>query len=186
MRKHGVSGAPSIVSEPPEDQSNTQWRPSIELVDVSSAPELLSKSESYRLFDLFVSLMGTTQHFIDPRTFGDQIDLLYHNETTRSAQMQTTWFTEYLLVMAMGMLIGSPSEGSDNPPGNAYFAEAMRRFPPLYQLGSYGIIGVEILCLSGLYLQWCDRKHDAYLYVRLPSTVHGCARQPSHPSILLS
>lgn len=164
MRKHG-GHAPSITSEGPEEHHIANWRPSTELVDVSSAPELLSKSESYRLFDLFVSLMGTTQHFIDPRTFGDQIDLLYHNEFTRSAQMRTTWFTEYLLVMAMGMLIGSPSEGSDNPPGSAYFAEAMRRLPPLHQLGSHGIIAVEILCLTGLYLQWCDRKHDAYLYV---------------------
>jgi hypothetical protein len=164
MRKHG-GHAQSVISEGPEDQSHINWRSSTDLADVSSAPELLSKSESYRLFDLFVSLMGTTQHFIDPRTFGDQIDLLYHNELTRSAQMRTTWFTEYLLVMAMGMLIGSPSEGSDNPPGNAYFAEAMRRMPQLHQLGPHGIIAVEILCLTGLYLQWCDRKHDAYLYV---------------------
>lgn len=111
--------------------------------------------------------MGTTQHFIDPRTFGDQIDLLYHNDFTRSAQMRTTWFTEYLIVIALALTMASPSEKSDNPPGSAYFSEAMRRLPPLHQLGSHGIIAVEILCLAGLYLLWCDRKHDAYLYVRI-------------------
>lgn len=164
MRNHG-GHAPSITSEGPEDQSSINWRPSTDLVEVSSAPELLSKKESYRLFDLFVSLMGTTQHFIDPRTFGDQIDLLYHNEFTRAAQMRTTWFTEYLIVIALALTMASPSEKSDNPPGSAYFAEAMRRLPPLHQLGSHGIIAVEILCLTGLYLLWCDRKHDAYLYI---------------------
>lgn len=130
------------------------------------SPVLLSKDESYRLFDVFNSLMGVNQHYLDPRAFSDSIILLYQSDATRMSQMQTMWYTQYLLVMAMGMLIGSPSRGDDDkPPGNAYFAEAMRRLPPLHQLGSQGVICVEILCLITLYLQWCDRKHDAYLYV---------------------
>lgn len=109
--------------------------------------------------------MGINQHFLDPRMFTDSMDLLYKNDSARASQEQTIWFTQYLLVMAMGMLIGSPSEESENLPGNAHFAEAMGRLPPIHKLGSYGVISVEILCLAGLYLQWCDRKHDAYLYV---------------------
>lgn len=79
--------------------------------------------------------------------------------------MQTMWFNEYLLVMAMSMIISCPIADSDNPPGSTFFAEAMRRLPAMHELGSHGIISVEILCLASTYLQWCDRKHDAYLYV---------------------
>jgi hypothetical protein len=92
--------------------------------------------------------------------------LLYQNERTRHEQMRSLWYTEYLLVMAMGKLIGCLALKPKTPPGNIYFAEALRRLPPLHQLGSHGIIAVEMLCLVALYLQWCDRKHDAYLYVR--------------------
>ena len=155
-----------------------RWRDATELVNVGTAPPLLSKDESFRLFDIFVSWMGTHQHFLDPRSFADSIDLLYQSEGTRQTRMQTMWFNQYLLVMAVGMLIGCPNENSDNPPGNTYFAEAMRRLPPIHELGSHGTIAVEILCLASLYLQWCDRKHDAYLYigsaVRLALAL-GCA-----------
>ncbi|KAL6409189.1 hypothetical protein AUP68_05560 [Ilyonectria robusta] len=165
-RDSGVSpGSLTFISAGFHDTSPNGWRNSSELVKGVSAPPLLSKQESYRLFDVFISLMGINQHFIDPRNFSDSMILLYQSDATRERQKQTIWFTEYLLVMSMGMLIGSPSNGSGNPPGNAYFAEALRRLPPLHQLGSQGIIAVEILCLASLYLQWCDRKHDAYVYI---------------------
>ncbi|KAH8729903.1 hypothetical protein BGZ61DRAFT_346209, partial [Ilyonectria robusta] len=165
-RDSGVSpGSLTFISAGFHDTSPNGWRNSLELVKGVSAPPLLSKQESYRLFDVFISLMGINQHFIDPRNFSDSMILLYQSDATRERQKQTIWFTEYLLVMSMGMLIGSPSNGSGNPPGNAYFAEALRRLPPLHQLGSQGIIAVEILCLASLYLQWCDRKHDAYVYI---------------------
>ncbi|KAH6981645.1 hypothetical protein BKA56DRAFT_719715, partial [Ilyonectria sp. MPI-CAGE-AT-0026] len=165
-RDSGVSpGSLTFISAGFHDTSPNGWRNSLELVKGVSAPPLLSKQESYRLFDVFISLMGINQHFIDPRNFSDSMILLYQSDATRERQKQTIWFTEYLLVMSMGMLIGSPSNGSGNPPGNAYFAEALGRLPPLHQLGSQGIIAVEILCLASLYLQWCDRKHDAYVYI---------------------
>lgn len=148
-----------------ENTDGGRWRDAAELVNVGTAPPLLSKDESFRLFDIFVSWMGTHQHFLDPRSFADSIDLLYQSEGTRQTRMQTMWFNQYLLVMAVGMLIGCPNENSDNPPGNTYFAEAMRRLPPIHELGSHGTIAVEILCLASLYLQWCERRHDAYLYV---------------------
>lgn len=156
----------AFVSSALEEEPHDHWRNALTLVDGIPSPTLLSKQESRRLFERFSSLMGINQHFLDPRTFSDSMDLLYQNETSRIRQMQTMWYTEYLLVMAMGMLIGSPSEGSANPPGNSFFAEAIHRLPPMHKLGSHGILSVEILCLASLYLQWCDRKYDAYLYVR--------------------
>ena len=41
----------------------------------------------------------------------------------------------------------------------------MQRLPPTYRIGSQGILAVEIFCLAALYLQWCDRKHEAYLHI---------------------
>ncbi|RSL94845.1 hypothetical protein CEP52_012423 [Fusarium oligoseptatum] len=155
----------AFVSSAIEEEPHDHWRNALTLVDGIPSPTLLSKQESRRLFERFSSLMGINQHFLDPRTFSDSMDLLYQNETSRIRQMQTMWYTEYLLVMAMGMLIGSPSEGSANPPGNSFFAEAIHRLPPMHKLGSHGILSVEILCLASLYLQWCDRKYDAYLYI---------------------
>lgn len=154
------------ISGSSTDQITSQWRTSSELVEGMPPPMLLSKTRSYQLFDSFISLMGVNQHFLDPRTFSDQLTLLYQNDTTRAKQMGTIWFTQYLLVMAMAKLIGGcPSQAPQNLPGNAYFAEAMKRLPPMHQLGTHGITAVEILCLITLYLQWCDRRHDAYLFV---------------------
>ena len=157
-----------IPSAEPGDASDGlagRWQVSADLVE---GPPLIlpSRTESQRLFDVFVSLLGINQHFLDPRAFSDSLGLLYQSDSSRHRQMQSMWFTEYLLVMAVAMLIGSPRGSSEKPPGNMYFAEAMRRLPPNYELGPHGIIAVEVMCLASLYLQWCDRKHDAYLYVR--------------------
>lgn len=70
-------------------------------------------------------------------------------------------------MMAMAKLMDVESPAS-HPPGSALFTEALSRLPPLHHLGSEGIISVEILTLIATYLQWCDRKHDAYLHVKLP------------------
>ncbi|KAJ4124716.1 hypothetical protein NW765_014243 [Fusarium oxysporum] len=160
------SPATSIITSagngPPKQ---SQWNTAATLVHGSPTPELISQGQSRQLFETFLSLMGVNQHFVDPRAFSDSLDLLYQDEPTRLRQMRTLWYTQYLLVMAVGMLIGSPSESPASPPGTSFFAEAIKNIPPTYELGSHGVLAVETLCLAGLYLQWCDRKHDAYVYV---------------------
>lgn len=135
------------------------------LVNDSPSPELLPKHESRRLFELFHSVMGINQHFIDPRKFSDSLDLLYQDGPMLVKQKQSMWYIEYLLVMAMGMLIGSASGDSPDPPGSLFFAEAIRLLPPIHSLGDSGILSVEIMALIGIYLQWCHSKHEAYFYV---------------------
>lgn len=83
--------------------------------------------------------------------------------------MQTSkdWFTQYLLVIALAKLADvETTVHNGEPPGGEFFTEAMRRLPAMHQLPGCGVIAVEILCLIGVYLQWCDRKRDAYFYVR--------------------
>lgn len=144
---------------------NGGWKSTSSLYSNVTAPALLTKAESTRLFEVFVSLLGINQHFLDPRKFADSLDTLYETGPGREEVTEGFFYIQYLLVMAMGMLIGSPSRGSEGPPGNGFFKEALRRLPPTHELGSHGIISVEILCLVALYLQWCDHKQDAYLYV---------------------
>lgn len=96
--------------------------------------------------------------------------LLFQSQQTREEIKRSSWYTEYLLVMAMAKLMDVESP-ANHPPGSALFTEALSRLPPLHHLGSEGIISVEILTLIATYLQWCDRKHDAYLHVKPPRCV---------------
>jgi proline utilization trans-activator len=90
--------------------------------------------------------------------------LLFQSPETREEVKRSTWYTEYLLVMAMAKLMDVESPTSQ-PPGSALFTEALSRLPQLHHLGGEGVIAVEILTLMATYLQWCDRKHDAYIHV---------------------
>lgn len=146
--------------------AGSEWCSTADLVEKAPTLELPSEAESCRLLELFLAYMGTNQHFLDPRTFSDNLTLLYQNSATQQQQKTTMWFVQYLLVMAMGKLMDNDTASTRNLPGSSYFAEAMRRLPPLHKLGGCGIIAVEVLCLATTYLQWCNRRHDAYLYVR--------------------
>jgi proline utilization trans-activator len=142
-----------------------QWASVRGLVDGANSPGILSLEESHHLLDQFLYYLGVSQHFFDPRSFSDSMVLLFQTPETREQHKRTTWYTEYLLVMAMAKLI-DVEQPTSQPPGSDLFAEALRRVPPLQNLGEEGVVAVEILTLVATYLQWCDRRHDAYLYVR--------------------
>ena len=131
---------------------------------------LPSEPESLRLLALFLAHIGTAQHFLDPRTFSDAVALLYKDHESRDAQVSTVWFTQYLLVIALAKLADVETPVYDGePPGGEFFSEAIRRLPSMHRLPRCGVIAVEILCLIGVYLQWSDRKKDAYFYVSSPA-----------------
>lgn len=144
------------------------------LVDNVDDPSIPSPEESQYLLDQFLYYLGVSQHFFDSRSFSDQMGLLFQTAESQEQQKQTTWYTEYLLVMAMAKLMDVEQPRSQ-PPGSELFSEALKRLPPLHDYGSEGVIVVEILTLVATYLQWCDRKHDAYIYVcPLPSFFQAC------------
>ena len=148
-----------------QETTNSVWETTMEASNSAGPIVLPSEEESTRLLNLFLSYMGVSQHFLDPRTFTDSMTLLFQDHNSARHQMKTMWYTQYLLVMAMAKLMDADTQDFKPFPGSRFFAEAMRIMPPLYRLREYGVISVEILCLAGTYLQWCDRKHDAYLYV---------------------
>lgn len=141
-----------------------QWASVRGLVDDVDDPSIPSLEDSQHLLDQFLYYLGVSQHFFDPRSFSDAMVLLFQTVETREHQKRTTWYTEYLLVMAMAKLM-DVEQPTSQPPGSGLFTEALKRLPPLHSLGEEGIIAVEIVTLVATYLQWCDRKHDAYLYV---------------------
>jgi proline utilization trans-activator len=141
-----------------------QWASVRGLVDDVDDTSIPSLEESQHLLDQFLYYLGVSQHFFDSRSFSDSMVLLFQTTETREQQKQTTWYTEYLLVMAMAKLM-DVEQPTSQPPGSGLFAEALKRLPPLHKLGDEGVIAVEILTLVATYLQWCDRKHDAYLHV---------------------
>ncbi|TPX09886.1 uncharacterized protein E0L32_008908 [Thyridium curvatum] len=141
-------------------------------------PDLPTQAESHHLLSLFLTWLGVNQHFFDSRAFADTMTSLFRSEASRRETMNSVWFIEYLLVMAMGKLMDFDTE-VDTPHGLDYFAEAMRLMPPMHLISDHGIIGVEILSLVALNLRWRDRKYEAYFHigiaVRLALTL-GCAQ----------
>ncbi|PYI00502.1 hypothetical protein BO78DRAFT_465280 [Aspergillus sclerotiicarbonarius CBS 121057] len=182
---HGTHAAMFPTSNPGPE---TQWTSARPLVRDDAVLTLPPLEKSEHLLDRFLFYLGVSQHFFDPRTFSDCMMMLYQDQPTRDAQMRTVWFTEYLLVMAMAQLMDVEDPASQ-PPGAIFFAEAMKRLPPLHQLGEEGVIAVEILTLIATYLQWCDRKHDAYLYIGLAlrlAIALGCGKPPKEHGCLPS
>jgi hypothetical protein len=159
--------APSDELEMRDSEDPAQWQSSSRLTEQASDVVIPSEAQSRRLMDLFLFYLGINQHFFDPRTFSDSMQLLFRNSKSRHHHMQTFWFSQYLLVMAMAKLMDSERPAFDRPPGVEFFAEAVQRLPQIHRLGDYGVMGVENLALTALYLQWLDRKHDAYLYVSI-------------------
>ncbi|OQD83581.1 hypothetical protein PENANT_c016G01491 [Penicillium antarcticum] len=158
---HGTHSSPHVSSTP-----GSQWSSIKELV--SDAPDLSipSMEESQHLLDQFLFYLGVSQHFFDSRSFSDNLGLLFQSPEAKHRQMNTIWFAEYLLVMAMAKLMDVKHPTSQTP-GAELFAEALKLLPPLHQMGGEGVMAVEILTLIATYLQWCDRKHDAYLHIGL-------------------
>lgn len=153
----------SIISE--ESEHAFEWDPAAGIVEASpDAPVLPTQAESQRLLHIFQTYMGVNQHFFDPRAFTDALTMLYRSQSSRMKQQNSVWYSEYLLVLAIGRLLDD-DHSPNRPPGHTYFAEAVRRLPPTYKLGQAGMPAVEALALAATYLQWIDNKHDAYLYV---------------------
>ncbi|KAJ5651728.1 hypothetical protein N7507_009154 [Penicillium longicatenatum] len=155
-----------LLNNARESSGSAGWASAQGLVDNKDDPSIPSLEESQHLLDQFLYYLGVSQHFFDSRSFSDQMGLLFQTAESQEQQKQTTWYTEYLLVMAMAKLM-DVEQPTSQPPGSELFSKALKCLPPLHNFGKEGVIVVEILTLVATYLQWCDRKHDAYLYIGL-------------------
>ncbi|KAM0493422.1 hypothetical protein ACHAP8_009249 [Fusarium lateritium] len=80
------------------------------------------------------------------------------------AELLDIWYPECLLIFAIGRLLQAKWDDESKPPGDEFFQEALKRMPDLSGLRKHGVLSIELMGLSALYLQIADRKEDAYLY----------------------
>ncbi|KAK1625535.1 hypothetical protein BDP81DRAFT_328235 [Colletotrichum phormii] len=98
------------------------------------------------MLDIVVFNVGISQQLFDVRAFSDNLSILYQESTAD-----------------MRLLQGQDDEDGGLP-GTMFFREAVKRTPLLSDMRKHGIIEVEIMALTALYLQITDQKDDAYLH----------------------
>ncbi|EQB55597.1 hypothetical protein CGLO_04463 [Colletotrichum gloeosporioides Cg-14] len=145
----------------------------------------LTEEEAHAMLDTVVFNVGISQQLFDVRAFSDNLSVLYQ-ETSANVRLTEIWIVEALLIFAVGRLLQSRDDENGDLPGTRFFQEAVKRTPLLSDLRKHGIVGVEVMALTALYLQIADRKDDAYLHsntaLRLAIS-HGMHRANSAPSL---
>lgn len=146
----GSSSASAIVPLPQVDTRN--WP---------------SEEEAQSILETVVLNVGISQQLFDVRAFSDNLSLLYE-DSNADAHVPRLWIVQVLLVFAIGRLLHARADDNSDisqPPGTAFFNEAMGQLPHLTELRRQGLLGIEVVGLGALYLQIVDRKEDAYIYV---------------------
>ncbi|KAF5576174.1 positive activator of transcription [Fusarium pseudocircinatum] len=123
-----------------------------------------TEDDAYSMLNIVVLNVGISQHLFDVRTFSDNLFSLFNDDDATDIGVAELWYAECLLVFAIGRLLQAKWDDMSKPPGDEFFQEALKRMPDLSSLRKQGVLGIELMGLSALYLQIVDRKQDAYLY----------------------
>ncbi|KAI9168077.1 transcriptional regulatory protein [Paramyrothecium foliicola] len=123
-----------------------------------------TEEDAHSMLNIVVLNVGVSQHLFDVRTFLDNLSALF-DEDMDDSEVPDLWYAECLLIFAIGRLLQARWDDNSKLPGDDFFNDALRRFPDLGGLREQGLLGIELMGLSALYLQIVDRKEDAYLYV---------------------
>lgn len=126
--------------------------------------------ESQEILDLVVLNVGISQQLFDVRLFSDNLYQLYQEPGSQPARQPISWLwvVEALIVMAVGRLLQARPCPGEEVPGASLFKEATKLLPRLLTLKEHGILGIEVVALTALYLQIADRKEEAYVQVHTP------------------
>ncbi|KAK6227416.1 fungal specific transcription factor domain-containing protein [Colletotrichum tabaci] len=151
-----------------------------------------AEEDAHAMLDVVILNVGISQQLFDVRVFSDNLSTLYLDTSSAAAaaaadvRLPEIWIVEALLVFAVGRLLQGKDDKSGDLPGTSYFREAVKRTPLLSELRRHGVMGVEVMALTALYLQITDRKDDAYLHsntaLRLAIS-HGMHRASSGQSL---
>ncbi|RGP62708.1 hypothetical protein FSPOR_9095 [Fusarium sporotrichioides] len=141
-----------------------------------------TEEDAYSMLNIVVLNVGISQHLFDVRAFSDNLSSLFGDYTV-DAEVPDIWYPECLLIFAIGRLLQAKWDDESKPPGDEFFQEALKRMPNLSDLRKYGVLGIELMGLSALYLQIADRKEDAYLYASMALRLSlGLSLHKSSPS----
>lgn len=109
--------------------------------------------------------IGRLQHLAEPGTLNQRLSETYSTQP-ETHHIEGLWYVQLSLVFAIGQLLDGEAPGvDDQPPGYAFFFQAMDLLPNAYILQGAETLGVEITALITFYLQCSERKDDAYVYV---------------------
>ncbi|KAI1042306.1 hypothetical protein LB505_003032 [Fusarium chuoi] len=122
-----------------------------------------TEDDAHSMLNIVVLNVGISQQLFDVRAFSDNLFSLF-NDGAADTGVTELWYAECLLVFAIGRLLQAKWDDMSKPPGDEFFHEALKRMPDLSSLRKQGVLGIELMGLSALYLQIADRKDDAYLY----------------------
>ncbi|CVL06103.1 related to positive activator of transcription [Fusarium mangiferae] len=122
-----------------------------------------TEDDAHSMLNIVVLNVGISQQLFDVRAFSDNLFSLF-NDGAADTGVTELWYAECLLVFAIGRLLQAKWDDMSKPPGDEFFKEALKRMPDLSSLRKQGVLGIELMGLSALYLQIADRKDDAYLY----------------------
>ena len=106
-------------------------------------------------------------HLFDEICFEKKMQLFYENSGA-AAHADTTWYLHYLLIMAFGKALTSPTN-YNGVVGMELFNRALRMLPDVTTLWRDLLTGVEIMCCVGLYLFSIDHRAAGYIYVSISS-----------------
>ncbi|KAH6685845.1 hypothetical protein F5X68DRAFT_241104 [Plectosphaerella plurivora] len=133
---------------------------------LENIPQWPTEDEANTLLELVVLQVGLSQQLFDVRTFSDSLSRLYH-DANPAPSLASIWITEVLLVMAIGRLLAAEADGTSGIPGEDLYNAALSRLPQPGDAKKYGIVGIEVVALTALFLQIADRKEEAYIYASL-------------------
>ena len=102
-----------------------------------------------QLLDTVLLYLGDAQHFFDAPNLLDQMMMLYRNNFD-DAQRTSIWYLHILLVLAIAKLLRGELDDVDDPPGFAFFDEALQLLPSVSEIRTPGIDGIEVLALMAV------------------------------------
>ncbi|KAH8808996.1 fungal-specific transcription factor domain-containing protein [Xylogone sp. PMI_703] len=145
-----------------------------------STPIVVDEQEANEYLEIFISNIGDAYHFFDQRLFLDNL-VSFYQLPPNSRDLNSLWYVQLLLVIAIGQLFSRTSEHATRPPGISYFLEAKWLLLNIITLREEAVQGAEILSLMAFYLQCCDQIEDAYVAIgsalRLALTRGMCENQ---------
>lgn len=168
-RGAAVSSA-SPASLPPQkfDVAYSPGNDSIRLLGASRPRDWPTRQQAQKYLSIMLASVGRLQHLVEPKITNQRLTETFSTQP-RDHTTLATWYVELLLVFAIGQLLeGETRSIHDQPPGYAYFQQAMDLLPNACTLQNEGTLGVEIMALATFYLQCSDRKDDAYVNVKIP------------------
>lgn len=149
-----------------------RWRsaPAEDPPDISGLPSI---DDALYLFNTVKHHLDQHYRFFDEESFTARLQEFYSGNSLQKATENRLWFVHFLLVLAFGNAFLLRSRNTKDAPGSKFFLRAMSLMPDYTNLWTDGLLAVEVLALTGLYLYSIDHRESAHVYVRSSQNFDG-------------